>query len=264
MRQIIRRITATLCLILLAAAPVWGADLQALRQSHNIHITVESIDEASEVIRGLPGYNLDSSAESDTWQRHARFRRRVNAEDFRLVQETLRSLGEVTFESENAAHLSARMMDLDVQIAVLNQELQRLTDMMVASTTLDVLIAVNDRLTAVSRHRDNLVGQRNVLQVESQGPILHITLLEILPDAPRPAPHSFGRRITDRFMGSVHGTQRAAGNFAVGVARIALPLAVWAAILTAIGFAFWRIFGQKIRKNALSKHTLHTPKGEAQ
>ena len=263
MRQIISRMTATLCLILLAATPAWGADMQALRQSHSIQITVESIDEATEIIRSLPGYNLDSAAGSDTWQRHARFRRRVNAEDFRLVQETLRSLGEVTFESENAAHLSARMMDLDVQIAVLDQELQRLTDMMMASATLDVLIAVNDRLTAVSRHRDSLVGQRNVLQVESRGPILNITLVENLPDAPRPVPPSFGRRITDRFMGSVQGTQRAAGNFAVGVARFTLPLIAWVAILTAAGFVFWRFIGRKIRTNIRS-HTHHTPKGEAQ
>ena len=264
MRQIIRRIVATLCIILLAATPAWGASPQALRQSHNIHITVESMEEATEIIRGLPGYNLDSSAGSDSWQRHAQFRRRVSVEDFRLVQETLRSLGEVTFESENAAHLNARMMDLDVQIAVLDQELQRLTDMMMASATLDVLIAVNDRLTIVSRHRDSLIGQRNVLQVESQGPILHITLVENLPDAPRPAPDSFGQRIADRFMRSVTNTQQAAGNFVVGATRIALPLVTWVAILAVAGFAFWRFIGRKIRINIRSSHTQHTPKGEAQ
>ncbi|MCL2285619.1 MAG: DUF4349 domain-containing protein [Firmicutes bacterium] len=232
------------CLVF--AVPVLGQDERPLRQNYSINIDVECLDIATDIIRGLPGYNLDSSVHFDRWHRIAEFRRRVSTETFRYVQEVLRSLGEVTFETENAAHLATQIVDLDVRIAVLDQELERLTAMMAASTTLEVLIAVNDRLSIVSWDRDNLIGRRNVLQVESQGPIVHIVLVETLPDALPPATIGFGRQITDRFGSSVANTRRAAENFVVGFVRLALPLVIWVVILSAAGFAAWRLHGRKV------------------
>jgi len=230
------------------AIPVQGETMRQLRQNYTIHIEVECVDAAMEIIRQLPGHNLDSSASVDTWHRRAEFRRRVNNDDFRHVQEVLRSLGDVTFETENAAHLGARMLDLDVSIAVLEQELERLSSMMAASTTLEVLIAVNDRLSIVSRNRDDLIGQRNVLQVESLGPIISISLIETFPDAQPIAPPGFGWRIADRFSSSISNTRTAAEAFIVNAVRFATLLLICAVILAAVGFIAWRLFGRKMWK----------------
>ena len=270
MRLLIGCILAIFCIAVLAI-PIQGAAMRQLRQNYTINIEVECIDTATEIIRQLPGYNLDASASTDTWHRRADFRRRVSNEDFRHVQEVLRGLGKVTFETENAAHLGTWMLDLDVRIAVLDQELERLTSMMVASTTLEVLIAVNDRLSMVSWERDHLVGQRNVLQVESLGPIISISLIETLPDTPRPTPLGFGQRIADRFTNSLSNTGTAAQNFLVGVVRFALPLLTWAVILIVVGFVIWRLFcRKKWVKIVFKKHsapvieTIEISKGEAE
>jgi len=220
--------------------------MRQLRQDYTINIQVECIDTAIDIIRQLPGYNLDSSANFDRWHRSMEFRRRVSGDNFRYVQEILRGLGEVTFESESAAHLGTRIMDLDLRIAALNQELERLTTMMATSTTLEVLIAVNDRLSTVSRNRDELIGQLNVLQVESQGSIIHIYMFENLPYAPPPTPDSFRSRIADRFGSSIRNTRATTETFLVGVVGLALPLLIWAMILAAIGFVTWRLFGRKM------------------
>jgi len=270
MRPTIGCILVVFC-IAVFAIPIQGEETRQLRQNYTINIEVACVDAATEIIRQLPGYNLDSSASFDTWHRRVDFRRRVSNEDFRHVQEVLRGLGDVTFETENAAHLGARLLDLDVSIAVLEQELERLTAMMAASTTLDVLIAVNDRLSMVSRDRDNLIGQRNVLQVESLGPIISISLIETLPDAPSPTPLGFGRQIADRFSHSISNVRTATENFMVGVVRLALPLIVWAAILAVVGFVIWRLFCRKIWHKMLMKkqsapvmEESDKPKGEAE
>jgi len=205
------------------------------------------MDTAVEIIRQLPGYSLDSSTGTDQWHRSANFRRRVSNDTFRYVQEVLRSLGDVTFEMENASHLGAHMLDTDVRIAALEQELERLTSIMTASTTLEVLIAVNDRISIVSRNRDSLIGQRNVLQVESLGPVINISLHQRLPGAPPSDPPSFGQRIANGFSSSLRNSIRAAENFLVGFVRLALPAFVLIVIFVIGGLVVWWLFGRKLQ-----------------
>jgi len=211
-----------------------------------------------EIVRGLPGYNLDSSVTVGDRQRTASFRRRVDSDDLRQVQAELRNLGDVVSEHETAQHLGVRIMDLDVRISALDQELARLTAIMEASTTLDVLIAVNDRISNVSWDRDHLIGQLNVAMVESRGPILSISLVEFLPGAEPAPPTAFGRRLVDRFTSSLTNTRSGAESFVVGVVRAALPVVVWAGILAFVWFVVWRRVIRKGVNKILAKRR-HIP-----
>jgi len=222
-------------------------ELRQLSQTYTINIQVEYMDTAMEIVRSLPGHNLDSSATFDNWHRGADFRRRVPAESFRDVQETLRELGEVTFESEAAFHLGAQFFDVEVRIAALSQEIDRLTEMMIASDTLEVLIAVNDRLSHVSWERDSLIGRRNVLLTESVGPIIHISLFEPLEWVP-PEPQSFWERVTTAFGRSITNSRIGIENFLVFIAGSVLAFVIWTAILGAVGFGAWRVVKRKLRR----------------
>jgi hypothetical protein len=100
---------------------------------------------------------------------------------------------------------------------------------MAASTTLDVLIAVDHQLARVSRERDRLTGRRNQLLAESQSTLVFIGLSEHT-EYIRPAEAGFGRRVADSFLGSWNGLLRNGGNFMVFIARVSIPLAIWAVI----------------------------------
>jgi len=245
MRTIFGCIAAMFCVVVFSNY-VYANQDRPLRQNYTISIVVECVETATEIIRDLPGYNLDLATNFNEWQRTAEFRRRVHSDTLRYVQAVLRDLGEVINESENAQHLGTGIMDLDVRIIAANQELERLTALMAASTSLDVLIAVNDRINTVARNRDDLIGHLNVLMVDSQGPIVNITLVEHLPGRPAPSPEGFGARIRESFGSSFRNSRNAAATFAVGVVRVFLPLTVWVVILGAIGFGAWRLFGRKL------------------
>jgi len=235
------RLLLVLCIAVIVT-PEHMLEARQLRQMYTIHIQVTCLDTAMAVIHQLPGHNLDSSANLSSRQRTAEFRRRVSSDTFRYVQETLRKMGIVTFETEHASHLAAQITELDVRIAALAQELERLSDMFRDSNNLATLTAISDRLSQVSHNRDSLIGQRNVLLANSDGPIINISLIENTSEITQLESSSFGRRIVDRFTDSLQSTRVAIENFVVTVVRYAIPVTIWAVIL----FVVWRLFGGKL------------------
>jgi|GEM_PF-785910 len=247
---------ATVVSIFLAVpAVVQGRELG---RNHSIQIEVECILAASDIIAGLNGYNADSFVFLAEGARHANFTRRVDEWAFRHVQEVLRNLGDVQFESEHSQYHGAEILNLDVRIAVLSQEMERLTLMMAASTSLDVLIAVNDRLARVSRDRDGLIGRRNFLRATAASPIIHITLIEP-PDEPHEPdePPGFGERVSRAFSNSWEQTRIFGQNALVFFARISLPLIIWAVVL---GIA--ALIARKVVRTAHSDNRGRTNKAE--
>ncbi|MCL2223738.1 MAG: DUF4349 domain-containing protein [Defluviitaleaceae bacterium] len=219
-----------------------------LSRSHTIDIRVECIETASEVIAGLNGYTLDSYMHfSERDIRWANFTRRTDDWAFRHVQEVLRELGEVIFESENSRNHSAELLNIETRITVLSLEMERLSLMMAASDSLEVLIAVNDRLSSVSRDRDSLTGRKNLLLSQSESPVIHITLTEFPSDIEERVPLAFGERVSRSFTSSWEHTLRAGGNLLVILARISIPLVL---LTGAAGVAWIIILAKRKRDSA--------------
>lgn len=222
-----------------------GVQARQISRSHSIEIHVECIEAASEVISAMNGYNLDSQVHfSDAghggywghrgwqpWGRRATFTRRVDAPMFRHVQEVLRDLGEVIYENEHSWYFGAEILDIETRIAVLSQEMERLSLMMAASDSLNVLIAVNDRLGVVSRNRAELTGRRNHIVAQTQQPIITITLVELPEDLPPRTPPTFRERVSRSFTNSLENTQIFFENLIVLAARISIPALIWANII---------------------------------
>ena len=222
-------IASILITILAILVPV-TAHARQLRQEHTIFIRVECIDTAIEIINGLNGYNLESSAIMGEFDRHAHFRRRVDNWAYRHVQEVLRGLGEVVSESEHSRHLAGQISDVEVRIRVLNEELERLTLMLAASRRLDIMIAINDRIALVSWERDDLLGRRNVLHTAADSPVISITLHERI-EGQEIVPLTFSQRVSGRFMNSWENTVVGTGNFVVFLARTSVPMVIFGAFL---------------------------------
>ena len=227
-----------------------------LSRHYSIGIEVECIETTRELINQLNGYNLDSSAYFGDFQRNAYFTRRVDDAMFRHVQAALREMGEVLHESEHAYHVGAEIMNIETRISVLEQEMERLSLMMAASDSLNVLIAVNDRLSDVSRDRDLLIGRKTVLNSEINNPIINIQLSETPEEPEKPIPASFGGRVSRAFLNSWEKTQQIAGNTLVWFAGSIIPLLIWVIIGGIIGFVVYK--GRK--KRTIVKEVEHETK----
>jgi hypothetical protein len=223
------------CLSFLAAGMVFAQPVLAaerrMQQNYTIEVTVECLNTAIEALRGLAGHNLHSGVtyvEPHTGLplRQAFYTRRVENWAFRHVQAVLRELGEVTFESEHARHLGAELAGLETRLAVLSREVERLSIMMAASTTLDVLIAIDNRISQVTWERNHLTGRRNQLMAESQSTLMQIRFVEET-EYIRPEEPGFGRRVADSFLGSWNGLLRTGGNLVVFFVRVSIPLTLW-------------------------------------
>ena len=257
------------CLIFITCAILFALPVSAenRQQTHSIELEVECLDTAMEVIHGLNGYNLESAmfvneVFNRSPQRVATFTRRVDNWAFRHAQEALRGLGEVLFEVENARFLGGELADVEVRLSALSQEIDRLTVMMAASDSLEVMIAIDIRLSQVTLERNRLIGRRNVLQVQAASPIIHIWMVETPEDMPDPAPPGFGSRVAESFGASWRSIRDFAGNLLVFIVRISIPLAVWIIILTLLAIVIWFGFRRKIVRYwpSIKKRLLLMPK----
>ena len=225
------------------------------RLSHTIEIETQYMDAALEAVQGLSGHNLNSEVFlSATWWgesvRHANIVRRVNSWEFRHSQEVLRGLGEVLYESENARYIGSDISALEIGIGVISEEFERLSRMMAESPTLDILIAIDNRLSMVARDRDDMTGRRNMLLAEAAGPIINIHLREMPGEPPPPEVVSFGARVSDSFMNTWQTTTNLAGNMLVLLARIALPGGIIIAIWAVAGYSVFYVNRRRRSQNA--------------
>ena len=221
--------------VALIAVPVSAQDRQ-LRQHHSIEIEVECLDTATELVRGLNGYNLESSVFLNEGNRHrgsqrgAHFTRRVDYWAFEQVQDALRGMGEVLFESESAHFLGSQIMDANAMLTALTQEIERLSIMMAASESLDVIIEIDARLSQVTWQRNNAIGTRNVLMSQASSPTIYISIFETEGDRPAVTPPRFGTRIAESFTGSLRTTWETIGNMLVFATRMSIPFVIYAAL----------------------------------
>jgi len=237
-----KRKMTLICLVVLflLAVPMQVSAARRLGQRYSVTVLVECLDASVMAMRELPGFDLQMSIT----QHEAQFSRQVDAVFFRHAQAVLRDMGEVMSEREHVRHLGMELTQLDTRIAVLTQEMERLTLLMAASTTIDVLNAVDIQLTRVSHDRDWHVGRRNVLLNESQTVTMDIILTERWVPIERETP-TFGQRIRNSFMGSWNGMTRMGGNMVVLLARVGLPLAIWLAFASTVALVIVRIFKKR-------------------
>ena len=224
-----------------------------LVQMHNINIVVECVDEALEVISGLGGYNLQMDVSTFEWSdmnptRQAEVVRRVDASEYRLAQQLLRSLGTVTFEGESARNVGGDISDLQLRINSATGEFERISHMMSESDSLQMLITLDSRLSDIAWQRDSLIGSLNMLLAESGSAILTIHLAEDMGVFVPPPGPSFGERISASFFGSWNVTTQIAQGIVVFLVYAFIP----AIVLSSLFFPIRAIFRVLNRRRILA------------
>lgn len=199
-----------------------------LVQTHSINIVVDCVDEALEVIRGLGGHNIHMDMSTFPGHgmdlvRQAEIIRRVDASEYRRAQQILRSLGTVTFEGESARNVRSEISDLQLRINAATGEFDRISYMMSKSNTIQMLIALDERLSEIAWHRDGLIGSLNLLLAESGSAVITIHLAEdIGVFVPPPGP-GFGERVSGSFFGSWNVVVQIAESLAIFIAYAFIP-----------------------------------------
>ena len=196
------------------------------RRDMSISIRVECVADAADVIRALPGSGLREDVHFHAGGGSGNFARRVNRAEFATVQEALREIGDVMNESEHISHMESELLEINVMLNTNAQEQQRLTALMATADSLDIVIAMERRLSEVANERDWLQGRANFIAAAVENPIINITVWENPPPSPRPEPTNFGERTIDSFLRSWNGFVGFLQGTAVFFAYVSVPLAI--------------------------------------
>jgi|GEM_PF-3048410 len=242
-----------LLFVMLTPVTVMASQPRHHRQTYEISIEVQCVEEAAFIINGLSGYSLDSSVNLGMHRPNAYFMRRVDSWAYLQVQETLRNLGEVLDEFELVTYLGSELTDIEAQLAINSGEVQRVSQMLEDSNSLDVMTLLSGRLGDLMFGRDLLMGRRNQILTQAGSPIIEIYLVQaIVPVAEEESlAIPLSTRIGNSFTTSVGGVGQFFGHIFVGLAFISVPLVLWSAIC--IPIVVWAVKrGRRANVNQLA------------
>ena len=239
-----------------------------LVQTHNINIVVDCVDEALEAIRGLGGHNLQMDV--STFERpgmnpvrQAEIIRRVDASEYRMAQQLLRSLGTVTFEGESARNIESDISDLRLRIDSATGEFDRISRMMAESDTIQMLITLDSRLSEIAMQRDWLVGSLNMYLAEAGSAVLTIHLAEDMGVFVPPPGPSFGERVSSSFFGSWNVVVRIAEGIAIFVAYAFIPAVLLSILFFPLRLAYRTVTRNREKLRVLAWQRYYAAKDES-
>jgi len=219
----------------------------------NITVTVDDFAYATRQIEQLNGYSVNEQvyyADKAGYnsRNQASYTRRVDNWAYESVKHMLRMFGTVSNESESAMRLNNRIADTQARLTAKEQEMKRLTGILDKSASVDVMIAVQQRLNYVMDERDSLRGQLNGYYDTTAHPIINITLNETPPPPEIIPPATFSERVGNRFIGTVNSYARLMENLIVWLSGAALPFIVWWAVISTVTLTAIRLLTRKTRK----------------
>ena len=237
--RLLKWLASTMLLMIILAVPVMAAQPRHHLQDYEITIMVESVEQAAAIINGLSGYNLDAVVSLGTLRPDATFRRRVDDWAYRQVQDTLRSMGTVLSEFETVTYLGNELLDLEAQLEINAGEIERLSQMLEESDSLNVMTLLSNRLGELTRTRDWLLGRRNQILVQTGSPVINIRLIQAIEPTPdddeeEEEPPTFIARLGDSFTASINGLGTFFGHVLVVIAYISVPLGLWMLLCTPV------------------------------
>jgi len=227
---------AVLCVFILTQPLIISADYQRIL---TINLHVECVEAAANAVRAMAGHSISEDVNFNPQGGFAQFTRRVPSGSFAQVQAELRTLGEIISENESITHMDAELTRLQATLTANSQELERLMELMERATTLDMIIAIDARLSDAEWERDNLRGRVNSITEQSASPIMHINFWENPPEPVPLPPDGFGERVTHSFMRSLNGFISFMQGVAVLLAYLSVPLVI-TGIIGAISYHFYR------------------------
>jgi len=220
-----------------------------LVREYSLAIEVYCMDKALAAMAQLPGIELSSQMRMDTGRGTAT--RIVPNIDRNNALAQLQQMGAITRSDTQSTNMFTAWVALYTELAVRNQEYDRLMILLSQVATLEEFEQVERSLQTVIARRETIWGQLNSLEFQLGSSVIAISLTFIPPyvpyeiTEPDTEPTVFGR-ITDAFTRSIMGTFTVLQTLVLFGARISLPFMVWCMVGTIILICFSRISRRKV------------------
>ena len=154
-----------------------------LIRSGAVRIEVEdldaSIEAAEDLVREVRGFVAGSDlAEGSEGSRSASLTLRVPSDSFQVVVDGLSDLGRVLSVSVNASDVSRQYYDIETRLAIKNETVARLQELLTRSGDLEDLLAVERELGRATAELESLKGQISYYDQRLALSDLRVDLLE--------------------------------------------------------------------------------------
>lgn len=205
-----------------AGAP--AADRQVIRTA-NLSLETKQYDEALALVRGAAaesgGYIGHTASYADSGARSTSFTCRIPAAAYAEFLEAVRAAGSVQYAEEGTKDATNEYVDLEARLKSLRTQETRLLALLEESGSLEELLAVQEKLTAVQYEIERYTGEMKALENSIEYAAVSVYVEEV--EAYTPVEPDFGARIAAAFSDMLRGV--ASGAQGVIIALVyALPL----------------------------------------
>ena len=194
-----------------------------ISRTTSISITVDDIDFAVTALR-LAGYEIESSDISSLWG-FGHLMLRIPAFWHGWAMQHISSLGEVTFEMEQASDLTHATNELAIRYLAARQESQRLSALITRAERAEDIILLQNRISRIERERARLRGayNQNLGSVQNFSVNINLNAQTVTPVYLQ---RSFSERLGDGFTGSLNFTTMFFEGILVFFSYALVPLAL--------------------------------------
>jgi negative regulator of sigma E activity len=211
------------------------------RVSFSIYSTVESMEEALEVVNSLQGYTEWSDLSLGGAKRGT-ISRRVDFTHYEQAKETLRGIGATINESESVQSYAGSIIETKARLLAKEEEKARLEELLSKSSSMDVLIRVDSQLSTVISQYESYMSQLRSIENETGSAYLTIEIFEEYKPGEVSLPErAFGTRLMSGFISSFNSTAAFLEDFLVWLSGAIIPLLCLCALIAIVATSVKRI-----------------------
>ena len=215
---------------------------RALVVTMDVAITVEDVDGARDRIKGRVERAGGYIADANTADRHATMDLRIPAASVGSIHEALRSMGEVTLDSEKVQDVTEEKADLEARLKNSRVQEKRVLEIMTNKTgAISEVISAETELARIRETIERMEAQKRTLDSKIDLATVHVTLNTKVVPVPMPEELPAWKTPGKSIAEAAKAGGRAAAAFAVyalmafaATAPFTLPLVAIALTIVAV------------------------------
>lgn len=204
-------------------------------ETKNFDQDVESIRDLVSANDGFMEYTSVYGSEED-YGRTADFNVRIPVDNYNSFMDSVGSIGSVTYSDENANDITSDYVDVQARIKALKTKLSRLEELEQNATTVEDLLAIEDRINEVQTQIEQYTAQIKMYDNQVSYSTVYITVEEVVTYTEKQK-DTFGRRVLTAISSSCSHFVSFVQTFIIGVIYVLPYILVALVILGIVWFA---------------------------
>ena len=231
-------------------------------ETKNFDQDVESIRDLVSANDGFMEYTSVYGSEED-YGRTADFNVRIPVDNYNSFMDSVGSIGSVTYSDENANDITSDYVDVQARIKALKTKLSRLEELEQNATTVEDLLAIEDRINEVQTQIEQYTAQIKMYDNQVSYSTVYITVEEVVTYTEKQK-DTFGSRLLTAISSSCSHFVSFLQAFIIGVIYILPYILVALVILGIVWFATRKSrAASKLRKQQYNNYVKQCQMDEA-